>query len=82
MELLGLSALATAVLTGLVAGVVELVKRVFDKDIKAVITILLSAVVGAVCAPMLGGEMLSGIVFGMAATGYVTVAQNIGKKSS
>ena len=32
MEILGLSALATVVLTGLVAGGTELVKRVFDAD--------------------------------------------------
>ena len=32
MEILGIDALAAAVLTGLVAGVVELIKRAFDKD--------------------------------------------------
>lgn len=37
MEILGLSALATVVLTGLVAGGTELVKRVFDADWRAVV---------------------------------------------
>ena len=36
MEILGLSTLATVVLTGLVAGGVELIKRIFDKDWRTV----------------------------------------------
>lgn len=79
MEILGLSALATAVLTGLVAGVVELVKRAFDKDWRAVVTIILAGLVGGLGALYMGTDFLAGIVFGFAASGFVTIAQNIGK---
>lgn len=79
MEILGLSALAVAVLTGLVAGVVELVKRAFDKDWRAFITIILAGLVGGLGALYMGTDFLAGIVFGFAASGFVTIAQNIGK---
>ena len=79
MEILGLSALATVVLTGLVAGVVELIKRAFDKDIKAVVTIILAGLVGGLGALYMGTDFLAGVVFGFAASGYITIAQNIGK---
>lgn len=81
MELLGLSALATAVLTGLVAGVVELVKRVFDKDWRAVVTIILAGLVGGLGALYMGTDFLAGVVFGFAASGFVTIVQNVGKDS-
>lgn len=79
MEILGLSALATAVLTGLVAGVVELVKRAFKQDWQAVVTIILAGLVGGLGALYMGTDFLAGIVFGFAASGFVTIAQNIGK---
>lgn len=79
MEILGLSALAVAVLTGLVAGVVELVKRAFDKDWRAFITIILAGLVGGLGALYMGTDFLAGVVFGFAASGFVTIAQNIGK---
>lgn len=79
MEILGLSALATVVLTGLVAGVVELVKRAFDRDWRATITIILAGLVGGLGALYMGTDFLAGVVFGFAASGYITIAQNIGK---
>lgn len=79
MEILGLSALAVAVLTGLVAGVVELVKRAFDKDWRAFITIILAGLVGGLGALYMGTDFLAGVVFGFSASGFVTIAQNIGK---
>lgn len=79
MEVLGITGFAAVVLTGLVAGVVELVKRVFDKDWRAVVTIILAGLVGGVGATYLGYDFLAGIVFGLAASGFITIAQNIGK---
>lgn len=79
MEVLGITGLAAAVLTGLVAGVVELVKRVFDKDWRASVTIVLAGLVGGLGALYMGTDFLAGVVFGLAASGFVTIAQNIGK---
>ena len=79
MEVLGITGLAAAVLTGLVAGVVELVKRVFDKDWRAAVTIVLAGIVGGLGALYMGTDFLAGVVFGLAASGFVTIAQNIGK---
>lgn len=80
MEILGLSALATAVLTGLVAGGTELVKRLFDADWRAVATIIVAALIGGAGGLVFGANFLVGMVFGLASSGYITIAQNIAKK--
>lgn len=81
IDVLGLDTMTAAILTGLCMGVVELVKRLFDKDWKASVTIVACALVGGLAGLALGINMLQGIAFGLAATGYITLAQNIGKKS-
>ena len=80
MEILGLSALATAVLTGLVAGGTELLKRLFDKDWRAAVTIIVAALIGGAGGLVFGANFLVGMVFGLASSGYITIAQNIAKK--
>lgn len=80
MEILGLSALATAVLTGLVTGGTELVKRLFDADWRAVVTIVVAALIGGAGGLVFGANFLVGMVFGLASSGYITIAQNIAKK--
>lgn len=80
MEILGLSALATAVLTGLVAGGTELVKRLFDADWRAVATIIVAALIGGAGGLVFGANFLVGMVFGLASSGYITIAQNVAKK--
>ncbi len=80
MEILGLSTLATVVLTGLVAGGTELVKRIFDADWRAVVTIVLAALIGGFGGMVFGVQFLVGVVFGLAASGYITIAQNVAKK--
>ena len=80
MEILGLSALATTVLTGLVAGGVELIKRTFDKDWRSVATIITAALIGGFGGIVFGANFLVGMVFGLATSGYITIAQNISKK--
>lgn len=80
MEILGLSSLATVILTGLVAGGVELLKRLFDKDWRAAATIVVAALIGGAGSLVFGTNFLVGMVFGLAASGYVTIAQNVGKK--
>lgn len=80
MEILGLSALATVVLTGLVAGGTELVKRLFDADWRAVATIIVAALIGGAGGLVFGANFLVGMVFGLASSGYITIAQNVAKK--
>lgn len=80
MEILGLSSLATVVLTGLVAGGTELVKRIFDADWRVVVTIIVAALIGGFGGLVFGANFLVGMVFGLAASGYITIAQNVAKK--
>lgn len=78
MEVFNLDAITTAILLGMVAGVVELIKRAFEKDIKAVAIIIGAAAAGAVTAALMSINPLMGAVIGLAASGYITIAQNIG----
>ena len=80
MEILGLSTLATVVLTGLVAGGTELVKRAFDSDWRTVATIIVAALIGGAGGLVFGANFLVGMVFGLASSGYITIAQNIAKR--
>lgn len=80
-ELLGLDAMTAVILTGLVMGGAELIKRLFDKDWRAAAIIASSAVIGGLSGMSLGITVLQGIAFGLAASGYITLAQNIGKKA-
>ena len=81
-DILGLDATTALILTGLVMGGVELVKRLFKKDWKAVAIIFTSAVIGGVAGAILGILPLQGIAYGLAASGYITLVQNIGTKGS
>lgn len=80
MDILGISAIATVILTGLVSGGVELIKRLFDKDWRASVTIIVASVIGGLAGLALGIPFLTGMVYGLATSGYITIAQNVGKK--
>ena len=80
MEILNLDTIVAVVITGMVAGVVELIKRAFKKDWKAVITILGAGITGALCIIPFGINPLFGAIIGLSASGYVTIAQNVGKE--
>lgn len=80
MEVLGLSALATVVLSGLVAGTVELIKNIFDRDWRTVATIIGAGLVGGLAGLAFGVNFLVGVVYGLATSGYITIAQHITKK--
>lgn len=80
MEVLGLSTLATVVLTGLVAGGVEIVKRTLDRDWRTVATIIVAALIGGAGGLAFGLNFLVGMVYGLATSGYITIAQNVAKK--
>lgn len=80
MEILNLNPVVAIVVTGMVAGVVELVKRLFKKpkpDWKAVATILGAGITGALCIIPFGINPLFGAVFGLASSGFVTIAQHV-----
>lgn len=80
MELLEqIEPMQAIIMLGMVAGVVELIKRVFDRDWRAVAIIIGAGVTGALVAFAIGAGALFGAVIGLAASGYVTIAQNFGK---
>lgn len=73
-----LDPVAAAILLGMVAGVIECIKRAFKKDWKAVAVILGAGITGALTALAIAINPLIGAVVGFAASGFVTIAQNIG----
>ena len=79
MDVFGLDPIATAILLGLVAGVVELIKRAFDQDWKSVAIIAGSGLTGCLVGLAIAINPLIGAVVGLAASGFITIAQNIGK---
>lgn len=81
-QILGLDATTAIILTGLVMGGVELIKRLFDRDWKAVAIIVVASLIGGVAGIALGITILQGIAFGLAASGYVTFAQKIGENAT
>ena len=81
MEVFDLDPVAAAILLGMVAGVIELIKRAFEKDWKAVVIIAGAGITGALVGLLISVNPLIGAVVGLAASGYITIAQNIGKDS-
>ena len=79
MEVFDIEPIAAAILLGMVAGAVELVKRLFAKDWKAVAIIISAGVTGTLVGLALAINPLIGAVVGLAASGYITIMQNIGK---
>ena len=78
MEVFDLDVVTTAILLGMVAGAVELIKRLFEKDWKAVAIIAGAGVTGLLVGLAISINPLIGAVVGLAASGYITIAQNIG----
>lgn len=81
MEVFDLDAVTVAILLGMVAGVVELIKRAFEKDWKAVAIILGAGITGALVGLAISINPLIGAVVGLSASGFITIAQNVGKDS-
>lgn len=76
-----LEPMMAVILIGMVAGVVELIKRAFDKDWRSCAIILGAGITGALTGLALGADPLMGAVVGLSASGYITIAQNVGKDS-
>lgn len=87
MEVFNLDPIQTAIMLGMVAGVVEFVKHFcafLAKDTaewKPCAIIATAGITGALTALALSLNPLIGAVVGFAASGYITIAQNIGKKA-
>lgn len=81
MDLLqGLDTVSVLIITLTVAGVVELVKRAYEKDIRSIVTIIGASVAGAIITALVGGNYLAGFAFGLSASGLVTLAGYTGVK--
>lgn len=78
MDIFNLDPVSAAILLGMVAGVVECLKRAFAKDWKAVAIIVGAGVTGALVALSITINPLIGAVVGLAASGFITIAQNVG----
>lgn len=76
-ELFNIEPVVAIVVTGMVAGVVELIKRFFKKDWRAVATILCAGITGALCVMPFSINPLFGAVFGLASSGFITIAQHV-----
>lgn len=79
MEIFNLEPIQAAIMLGMVAGVVELIKRLFKKDWRASAIIVCAGAVGALTALALAINPLVGAVIGLAASGYITIVQKIGE---
>lgn len=81
MELLQtLEPMTAIIMLGMIAGIVELIKQAFDKEWRACVIIIGAGITGALTALALGASPLMGAVVGFAASGYITIAQNVGKE--
>ena len=82
LSALGISGTAALLLTGFVMGFVEMVKAFYDNEIRKGLIIVVAGVAGGAVAPFIGLSIITGIVGGFAASGMVTLAQNLGKTNT
>lgn len=77
MELLEIDAVSAVLIVGAVMGVVEMIKALFGKDWRSAVIIFGAGVAGCVAGLLTGYTPLVGVVAGFAASGAVTLGQNI-----
>lgn len=82
LSALGISGTAALLLTGFVMGFVEMVKAFYDGEIRKGVIIAVAGVSGGAIAPFIGLSIITGVVGGLAASGVLTLAQNMGKANS
>lgn len=78
LSILGIEPVTALLLTGFVIGFVELAKALYDKEWRKAIVIGVAGVAGGIIALFIGLSIVIGIVAGFAASGAVTLVQNIG----
>ena len=76
LGMLGIEPMTALLLVGFVMGFVEFAKAIYDQEWRKAIVIGVAGVAGGVVAPFIG--LITGIVGGLAASGAITLAQNIG----
>lgn len=78
LSILGIDPVTALLLTGFVIGFVELAKAVYDKEWRRAIVIGVAGLAGGIIAPFIGLSIVIGVVAGFAASGAVTLVQNVG----
>lgn len=81
LTILGIDGISAVLLVGFVMGFVELAKALYDRQWRTAIIIGVAAVAGGAVSPLIGLPVVTGIVGGLAASGAITLAQNLGKNS-
>lgn len=81
MDAIGITGVSALLLVGAVAGFVELVKSLFAKNWRSAVIIVGSAIVGGLISlfPEMDFSFLVGMIGGLAASGVITIGQNIAK---
>lgn len=79
LSMLGIDGVTALLLIGFVMGFVELAKAVYDREWRKAIVIGVAGVAGGVVSPFISLPIVTGIVGGLAASGVITLAQNLGK---
>ena len=86
MEIFDLDPMTVTIFLGMVAGIVEFLKHAWSAifedwhEWRTCAIIAVAGITGALTALWMGADMLMGAVVGFAASGYITIAQNVGKR--
>lgn len=78
LSLLNIDPTTALLLTGFVIGFVELAKNLYDKKWREALIIAVAGIAGGIVSPFIGLQIITGIVGGLAASGAITLAQNLG----
>lgn len=78
LSILGIEPVTAILLVGFVMGFVELAKALFDREWRKAIVVAVAGVAGGAVSPFIGVSVVIGVVGGFAASGAITLAQNIG----
>lgn len=72
-----------AFIVGAVIGFTQLVKSAFDRDYRSCVVIIGAATIGAIAGALAieGVDVPTGIVYGLTASGVVTLGQAIGGRA-
>jgi len=77
-----LDPIAVALLAFAIVGIVELAKRLYDRDFRAALIIAVAGIAGALLAPQAGDfTWFQGLLVGFQASGFVTAISYFGKVS-
>lgn len=78
LTIFGIDGLQALILTVFVAGFVEMIKALFKEEWQTALIIFIAGVSGSIAGLLIGLPFLTGTVCGFAASGLITVMQNVG----